>query len=163
MFGNDYVFTDHPTTEEEMVEMLKGYTFNEEQIEISMEAIRNTGSGYCISLSREKVESLMRVDVPHFMKRIIPSIGFSVVVMNLADLTPDEELAISAHEFGHAYCGHEPSLESVLQCEMEADWFAVVSVGAIHLYNALTKIASKFDMEDDEFLIKRLDAIRPYM
>ena len=163
MFGNDYVFTDHPTTEEEMVEMLKRYSYNEGQIEESIEAIRNTGSGYCISLSREKAESLVRVDAPHFMKRIIPSIGFSVVVMNLADLTPEEELAISAHEFGHAYCGHEPSLESVLKCEMEADWFAVVGVGAVHMYNALTKIASKFDMEDDEFLIKRLDAIRPYV
>lgn len=163
MFGNDYVFTDHPTTEEGMVDMLKGYTFNEEQIEQSIEAVFNTAGGYCIRLSREKAESMVRVEAPHYMKRIIPSVGFSVVVMNLAELTPEEELAISAHEFGHAYCGHEPSLESVLQCEMEADWFAVVGVGAVHLYNALTKIASKFDMEDDEFLIKRLDAIRPYV
>lgn len=163
MFGNDYVFTDYPTTEEEMVEMLKGYTFNEDQIEQSIEAVLNTAGGYCITLSREKAESLVRVDAPHFMKRLIPPVGLSVVVVNLADLTPDEELAISAHEFGHVYCGHEPSLESILQCEMEADWFAVVGVGAVHLYNALTKIASKFYMKDDEFLIKRLDAIRPYV
>ena len=163
MFGNDYVFTDYPTTEEGMVEMLKGYTFNEEQIERSIEAVFNTAGGYCITLSREKAESLVRVDAPHFMKRLIPPVGLSVVVMNLADLTPDEELAVSAHEFGHAYCGHEPSLESILQCELEADWFAVVSVGAVHMYNALTKTASKFGMEDDEFLIKRLDAIRKYV
>ena len=163
MFGNDYVFTDHPTTEEEMVEMLKGYTFNEEQIERSIEAVFNTAGGYCITLSREKAESLVRVDAPHFMKRLIPPVGLSVVVMNLADLTPDEELAVSAHEFGHAYCGHEPSLESILQYELEADWFAVVGVGAVHMYNALTKTASKFGMKDDEFLIKRLDAIRPYI
>lgn len=163
MFGADYVFTDHPTTEEGMVEMLKSYSYNEEQIEQSIQAVMNTAGGYCIRLPREKAETFVRVDVPHFMKRIIPPVGFSIVVMNLADLTPEEELAVTAHEFGHAYCGHEPSLESILQCEKEADWFAVVNVGAVHLYNALTKIAKRFGIEDDEFLIERLDAIRPYV
>ena len=159
MFGADFVFTDHPTTEEGMVKMLKEYDYSEEQIEQSIEAVVNTAGGYCIRLSRENAENMVRVPAPHYMKRIIPPVGFSIVVMNLADLTPDEELAVTAHEFGHAYCGHEPSLESILQCEMEADWFAVVSVGAIHMYKALAKIAKKFGVESDEFIIKRLEAI----
>jgi hypothetical protein len=33
MFGNDYVFTNHPSTEEGMIEMLKEYSFNENELE----------------------------------------------------------------------------------------------------------------------------------
>lgn len=163
MFGNDYVFTNHPSTEEGMIEMLKEYSFNENELEQCMDAIRSTSGGYCVVLTRQKAENIASIEAPHFMKRLVPPIGSSVVVVNLAELTPDEELAIAAHEFGHIYHGHLMEDGDFLEKELAADWFAVVGVGAIHMYNALAKVAKKFNVIDDEVVVKRLETIRQYL
>lgn len=163
MFGSDYIFTNYPDSKEGMTELLKYYDFDDESIEEYMTSIDETSGAYCIRLSLKQALNVAKTDEPHLMKRIMPPIGYSVVVMNLADLTPEEELAVAAHEFGHAYCGHKTTAENVLQCELEADWFAVVSVGAVHIYNALIKTTKKFNIEDNEILSKRLEVLRQYL
>lgn len=163
MFGNDYVFTNHPSTEEGMIEMLKENSFDSDQIDGFMEAINETSGAYCIFMTRENAIDIPNIEVPHYMKRLIPPIGHSVVVLNLAGLTAEEELAIAAHEFGHVYCGHKVDDENALICELEADWFAIVSVGAKHLYSAMIKLMVKFDIDDNSIIDKRLEVIRQYL
>ena len=163
MFGSDYVFTDYPTTREEMKVLLESYDFSEEQIEVYMTGVDATSGAYCVNLTRERALQVATINAPHHMKRMVPPIGYSVVVMNLADLTPDEELAVAAHEFGHACCGHEPNEENALQCELEADRYACVGVGANHMYNALVKVRDVFELHESSMIEARLEAMRSYL
>ncbi len=164
MFSSDYVFTTPVSTTKEMVSFLKNNGFNREQTKNCMKYIADMSGAYCITASREIVQDIPTYDdIPHYMKRLPPHIGFSITVVNLADLTPDEELAIWAHEFGHVNCGHLPTDEDQIQCELDADYFAVVTVGAIHVYSALTKLVEKFKLHDDYVVKKRLEKLRQYL
>jgi len=59
--------------------------------------------------------------------------------------TADEHLAIVAHEVGHIECGHTRtkgvSEEDRIPLEIEADWFAAVSVGPEPVFRSLVEAA----------------------
>ena len=164
MFSSEYVFTTAATSTEEIVDFLKEEGLNEEQATACFMNILGLAGGYYMKCSRETVQDLPKYrEVPHFMKRLPPPIGHSVTVINLAKLTPEEEFAVLMHEFGHANYGHLPTSETKLQCEIEADYFAVVMAGAAHLHSALVKIVTMLEIQDDEIMTKRLEALRPYI
>ena len=164
MFTSDYVFVTPASTVDEMVDLFVKTGFDEKQSKRCMDEVMVMGGAYCISAPRDIVQNMPSyLCVPHFMKRLPPPVGHSITVIDLVGLTPDEDLAIMAHEFGHAGYNHKPTLETALQCELEADYFAVVLVGAVHLHSALTKIVEKFKLQDDDIITKRLEVLEQYM
>ncbi len=160
MFATDWVFTQQMTISEFDIELDEmDLTFD--QAEQYTDALMCFGGAACLSASREYlVEFVLNQSAPHWAKRSPAPVGRSVIYVNFFGLTPDEELAIMAHEMGHALCGHEPT-DDWLTNELEADWFSATSVGVQHIHSALVKMGNAMGILGD--IQPRLDRLAKYL
>ena len=160
MFATDWIFSSQLTPAEFNAELTE-LCLTADQAEQYIEVLKCFGGAACMAVTREYlVASVTNRDMPHWAKRSPGAVGRTVLYVDFFGLTPDEELAIMAHEMGHALCGHEPEGDWTTN-EYEADWFAATSVGVQHIHSALTKMGNAMGVLGH--LKPRLDRLAKYL
>lgn len=161
MFATDWVFSSQLTPAEFNTELTE-LCLTADQAEQYTDMLKCFGGAACMAATREYLaEAVADQGMPHWTKRSPAPVGRSVIYVNFFKLTPEEELAIMAHEMGHALAGHDPSVDDWLTNELEADWFAATSVGVQHVHSALTKMGKARGVLGD--LKPRLDRLAKYL
>ena len=164
MFGTDYIFVQDQT-KEELADWLMGNGLGQKQCEEYFLSMLNMGGGLYLYVTRESLHNcVVAKKQDHAALRLMPALGANIRFSNFFEFTLDEEMAVLAHEFGHALSGHQPdSPESALRCELEADRYAAVGVGAKHMYTAIEKLVVGLELQNNDIMMKRLEALRPYI